>query len=813
MTLNLQDYREQLVQSAPEVRDTFEASFHEASHVMSPAGLQNYLEGAKGLCGLGRGTDLVVSYLQEMPEVAKEVGEDIIKDCVTEAMKLASLTSGEVIGLLFSNLPTAARRLGDAELLRGYLTLIHQLASKVPRGLRPMLAHLDELLSKLTLGGLRRWAMWGAQAHQRDFKAQIAYFNLESADSQAMLQKERRGTLFIDHHRRLNFYLRALWGRDFFLRPTSGDYESREGYKPYIEHRVIHLPDAYDDFAAHGSANAAKDTTAGMQEVGQCREQLPRTSGAAAGIPGGELYRAAAAHAAAHLAYTIAPISAEALNPVQMAFIGLFEDARIEYLAIREFPGLKQLWLHFHEAARQVSCPTDPVVSLMERAAYAMLDECYQDEHPWVREAAHAFREHVSAAPEDNRISWDLGVMFYNRLRAITAIPSARVLESIAIPYRDDNRYIWEFAENVWDEAEYLPASERQVRRKVSVMEMVNEIDNELAGDDAQEIWTLETEFFRDGDPAGVSMNQLEGKEAVSDPYHYQEWDYQVQLHRPNWATVLEKRQPKGDPAIMDAIFDEYRPLANRIRHIIDALQPEGVVRLRHQQDGDDIDINAAIRAMIDLRTGMAPDPRVSIRHIRKTRDLAVLVLLDLSESTNETPAGADRPILQLAREATGLLAWAIDGIGDPFAIHGFASDGRHDVQYYRFKDFDQSYDDTAKARLAGMRGGLSTRMGAALRHASKFLLQQTQQKKLLLLVSDGEPADIDVRDPQYLRQDTKKTVEELASQGVMTYCLTLDPHADDYVSRIFGPRGYTVVDHVQRLPEKLPALFMGLTR
>ena len=190
-----------------------------------------------------------------------------------------------------------------------------------------------------------------------------------------------------------------------------------------------------------------------------------------------------------------------------------------------------------------------------------------------------------------------------------------------------------------------------------------------------------------------------------------------------------------------------------------------------------------------------------------------MLVLLDLSESTNETLSGTDRPVLQLAREATTLLAWAMDGIGDPFAIHGFSSDGRHDVQYYRFKDFDQAYDDTAKARLAGMRGGLSTRMGGALRHAAGFLQRQPQQKKLVLLVSDGEPADIDVRDPQYLRHDTKKAVEELNSRGILTYCLTLDPEADDYVSRIFGVNHYTVVDHVQRLPERLPALFMGLTK
>jgi len=299
----------------------------------------------------------------------------------------------------------------------------------------------------------------------------------------------------------------------------------------------------------------------------------------------------------------------------------------------------------------------------------------------------------------------------------------------------------------------------------------------------------------------------------VSQPYHYQEWDYQVQLHRPDWVTVLEKRQPRGAPALIDATLEEYKPLASRIRHYIDALQPQGLQRLRHQEDGDEIDINAAIRAMLDLRMGHSPDTRINIRYIRKTRDLAVLLLLDLSESTNAVLAGSDRPVLQLAREATTLLAWAIDAIGDPFAVHGFASDGRHDVQYYRFKDFDQPWDDTSKARLAGMRGGLSTRMGAALRHGGDFLLRQRQQKKLLLLVTDGEPADIDVRDPQYLRHDTKKAVEELATRGVQTYCLTLDPEADAYVSRIFGANRYTVVDHVQRLPERLPALFGQLTR
>ncbi len=246
MSIKLEDYEEYIEDIAPEVRDVLEGTFLEASRVMSPAGLQTYLEGAKALCGLGRGKDLVFTYLQEMPQVAKECGEDVIGDCITAAMKLSSMTSGEVISLLFSSLPTAARRLGDAELLRGYLTLIHQLAGTAARGLRPMLNHIDELLSKLTLSGLRRWANFGAQAYRRDFANLTKYFNLESQDSLAMLQKERRGVLFIDVQRKLNFYLRALWGRDFFLRPTGADYTD---FRPYIENLIIHMPDAVDDLA------------------------------------------------------------------------------------------------------------------------------------------------------------------------------------------------------------------------------------------------------------------------------------------------------------------------------------------------------------------------------------------------------------------------------------------------------------------------------------------------------------------------------------------------------------------------------------
>ena len=773
-------------------REALESSYHEAQRVMSPRGLRNYLEGMRAFCTLGRGQDLVLTYVQEMPGVAREVGEDIIPDVVEAMMKLASHTSGSVISLILANLPLAASRLGDAEVMRGFLKLLHQMTGKAPRGLRPMMENLDELLSKLTLGGLRRWVMWGAQAHQRDLDGQLAYFGLQTDSSRAILQSERRGTLFIDNQRKLNFYLRALWARAFFMRPTAGDFESRQGIRPFIEDFQIHVPDAFDPFR---------------------------------GVDGMEVYRAAAAHAAAHMVYTREPISAEQLSQAQMRMIELFEDARVEYLAYSEFPGLRKLWLQFFTAEPGEDDnfgQAHETMDLMMRTTRAIMDRDYRDELDVINRVADDFVAKLDEDPYDPRLSWMAGVNFYNRIVEIAKIPSVRILSEWPIPYRDDNRYFWDFSENMFESQgiDYLPTSQKTVRKYVSVMEMVNEIDSEMTDDNPQEVWVLGTELFPYED-MGISYNESEGVQPVSDPYHYSEWDYHVQLARPEWATVIERRQPKGDPEAMDEILIKHKPIASRIRHLIDALQPQGIVRRRGYEEGEELDLNAAIRAMIDIRRGVMPDPRINIRITRHIRDLSIVVLIDLSESTNqkigeiaEGEAGYEEQssILDLTREATGLLAWAIDSIGDNFAVHGFASDGRHDVQYYRFKDFEQSYDDEAKSRLAGMQGGLSTRMGAALRHAGWHLTQQSAQKRLVLLITDGEPADIDERDPQYLRHDTKKAVEDLAIQGVYTYCLTLDPDADLYVARIFGENNYSIVDHVERLPERLPAVFAALT-
>lgn len=775
MSINLDDYKELLEDLEPESIELLHHAWPEAVKIFSPRGLDNYLKGASAIRGLGRGRSLVDCWIDEIPLVTKEIGEDVVGDLATAVLGLASRTSGAVIELVLATSPTAAKRLGDAHLFQNYLQFLNVLIAQAPRGIRPMLDKLEILLEQLTLGGLRRWAMWGAHAHRTDYEEQIRYFGLESKESLAVLQKERKGTLFIDVQRRINMYLRALWGRDFFMKPTSGDFETREGYKPFIENYFIHLPDAFDNFGD---------------------------------VPASEVYRAAAAHAAAHLVETRMPISAEGLNPMQMAVISVIEDARIEELSIRRFPGLRRTWAALHTATPEMRASMG---DYLNRLARALLDPEYSDEDEWIVEGRRLFKS-AQDKLDTHLTSWEIGVQLTHSFRDRN-LPFNPRTDVLSAPYRDDNRYFWEFEEFDFDKAASAGyEAPRQVRRYVNVMEFANEIDVETAGDDAQEIWVMGTEFFPYED-MGVSYNESEGREPVSPPFHYSEWDYQIQLERPDWATVQEKRAKLGDMQCIDEIATQYKREIARMKFLLDAMQPQGTRRIRKLEDGDEIDINAAIRSMIDIRMGMQPDPRIMMRSIRKVRDISVLVLLDLSESTNEKVAGQEYTVLELTRQATVLLANAIDKIGDPFAIHGFCSDGRHDVEYYRYKDFEQPYNEIPKARLAGMTGQLSTRMGAAIRHASHYLKMQKSSKKLLLVITDGEPADVDVRDPQYLRFDTKKAVEEAGRAGVVTYCMSLDPRADQYVSRIFGERNYMVVDHVERLPEKLPVLYAGLTR
>jgi nitric oxide reductase NorD protein len=184
-----------------------------------------------------------------------------------------------------------------------------------------------------------------------------------------------------------------------------------------------------------------------------------------------------------------------------------------------------------------------------------------------------------------------------------------------------------------------------------------------------------------------------------------------------------------------------------------------------------------------------------------------------LSESLNEKARGSEQTVLQLSQEAVSLLAWAVQQLGDPLAIAGFHSNTRHDVRYLHLKGFAEQWDDARQSPPGRHAGRLQHPHGCRAAPRRTHLGQRrAADKKLLLVLTDGQPADIDVKDERLLIEDAKEAVRELDHQGIFTYCINLDAAADAYVADIFGKR-YTVIDNIARLPEQLPKLFMALTR
>ncbi len=743
----LQQYREALTCNFEQLDHVFADCMTEAAATLSPEGIAAYLEGASLVCMIGRGFEPVLVYLEEMPQVASRCGEEMPGIVSQAVWKLSRTPNGAAILPFLQSLAEASRRLGSREQMEHYLELvfdmverttgsIHGFQRTIPSpGLPALLERIPYLLSELSLAGLKNWVDYGIRNYQDNPERQKDYFMLQSADSRAMLQRERHGTLFMDNERRLELYLRALWRDHDHLVPYSIGWDELRKPRPYYDGLGIRIPDVLDDRA---------------------------------GISGLDRYRAILAHIAAHRRWTRA-IIADNYSPFQRIAVERFEDSRVEYLAMREFPGLRRIFTALHPIPDEDDCRPEEESCIRHRLAMvsrAILDYPEQPyRNPDVREFAERFHRIMAEGESSTKEIAGLALSFVARTRLQSDQLPNVYFTNTEIDYRDDNRHMWILIEE---------------------------------GDE-------EEQFNKQDQPD--EPEELEGLP----PRHYPEWDYQTQTYRPDWVSLYENLHPSGDPAFIDRLLARHASLAKRLKQLLDLLKPQQYVRIRYQEDGSELDLDVAIRSLIDFKSGHTPDPRINMSHRHDGRDIAVMLLLDLSASLNETPPGSDQTILELSQEAVALLAWAVDKLGDPFAIAGFASNTRHEVRYQHIKGYSENWNDDVKARLAAMEAGYSTRMGAAMRHAGHYLKAQKADKKLLLILTDGEPSDIDVSDDRLLIEDARKAVQELDRDGIYSYCINLDPKADEYVADIFGQQ-YSVIDHVERLPEKLPRLFLSLT-
>lgn len=287
----------------------------------------------------------------------------------------------------------------------------------------------------------------------------------------------------------------------------------------------------------------------------------------------------------------------------------------------------------------------------------------------------------------------------------------------------------------------------------------------------------------------------------------YPEWDYRLNAYRSPGAIVREPGAPLGDAAWVDAAMARHRRLARRVRTRFERLRPR-LVRLDRQPDGSEPDIAAWVTTVADVRAGATVDGRMYVERRPSRRELAVALLADVSASTDGW-VSSDRRIVDVEKEALLVVCDALDALGDRYGIFAFSGEGAEDVSVVSLKSFNEDISLAVRRRIAALDSDRYTRMGAPIRHVTSTLSRQQASRRLLLILSDGKPNDVDVYEGRYGVEDTRQAVAEARQQGVTVFCLTVDREAPRYAGRIFGRGGFAVL----RRAEQLPAVLIDVLR
>lgn len=302
--------------------------------------------------------------------------------------------------------------------------------------------------------------------------------------------------------------------------------------------------------------------------------------------------------------------------------------------------------------------------------------------------------------------------------------------------------------------------------------------------------------------PAEADFERLAGS------HLYPEWDHRTKCYLPAYCRVLAGQSVSPDDA-NDAFIDAaLRRRIGKVRRQFEALRPKRVYLIR-QIDGDDIDLDAAIEAQVDLLANGTHSDRLYKASRSQERDLAVSILLDTSRSTESIVAG--RQVLDIAREALVALAWGLDACGDDVAVNAFSSLRRDRVFIHECKGFGERMGSAVEKRIAGLRPGHYTRLGAAIRHVSKCLSDRERQRRLLLVITDGKPNDLDHYEGRHGVEDTHMAVREARRRGQSVFGVTIDTKSQTTFARIFGKSGFAVVSHPDKLTASLPQLYRHL--
>lgn len=292
--------------------------------------------------------------------------------------------------------------------------------------------------------------------------------------------------------------------------------------------------------------------------------------------------------------------------------------------------------------------------------------------------------------------------------------------------------------------------------------------------------------------------------------FFYKEWDQKIADYKMEWCQVRQRIAREDANDFVLHINERLGGIISLIRRQFMKLKPETFKKYRAQPTGDALDIDALVQALVDVRSGAAMTENVYIRRDKRIRDVAVFFLVDLSGSTDEQVNG--RRVIDIQKEAMVIMAEALETLGDPYSIYGFSSEGRFRVDMFNVKEFHEEYDERVQYRLGNLQPLGLTRMGAAVRHSAAKLEEVDAAIKLLVILTDGRPYDMEYGNLEYAINDTKKALQEARSKNIHPFIITSDQKGSDYLQMISPQTECVILPKVELLPTLLPALYRRLT-
>ena len=695
------------------------------------------------------------------------------------------------------------------------------------------------LLRKANESFLPHWLERGLEISNHNEAAGIDYLSFTSEESQTELVRWKEAVFFDEYKNPLILFARALCGKELRLltqdsvdkdnKPVARQYPATDDYSVYLPPYIAEENNRRGNFLFYKVSTAHQ---AGYIEFNTFDDRFSAIREYLQAFPHGE---------------------------IALDIFFMLEDGRIDHKLRSEYAGLKidldeVLTRIFEKRAFPNQNPLLEIQEALLRLSVGHLDESRIS--PGLSGTVHQLKGALQGFYEYSESVWDCflkTVQVYEILKPLLAqyayvpmtplgyreLPNMEILSSGGVG--DD--YYDKLRDGDEEPAgDGPPLSEEEIERLKELLKDAKVIEPLKKGKKDQGIYLSNMDAMMartDDDPEEMPITERLPSRPVSaknveqkGPFYYDEWDYIQKTYRKKWCTLREITVQSEPTGLFSEIQNAYQDLIKKVKEQFQRIRPEEMNPMRRLEWGNEIDFNAMIESVVDRKVGDTPSDRIFARREKKLRRISTLLLVDMSASTDrkmssvvsnggdsaaasEDPPDSDKRIIDIERESLVVMTEALEALDDTYAIFGFSGYGREQVEFYNIKDFHESCSEAVKERICNIQPKKSTRMGTVIRHATAKLKPQESDHRLLILLSDGYPQDMnygeDRTSQDYALYDTMMALIEAKRIGIRPFCITVDQCGDDYLRKISDPTSYLVIRDIEMLPHILPKVVESL--